>query len=134
MTPKPGQFINKTVLVAIPAVFGDITCRPHTLLGFELQGLWLHSDELNQRLLGEDAQNISAASLVAFVPFTQIAGVVIPTAPLGPPPPGAPGGPDPKPAAAPAKTTARRPRRQASQRRPGPARGSGGRGPGDPSG
>jgi hypothetical protein len=121
MTPKASQFINKTVLVAIPAVFGDITCRPHTLLGFELSGLWLHSDELNHRLLGEDAEDILASAPVAFVPFTQIAGVVIPTAPLGPPPPGAPGGPDVQPTTAQAKTTARRPRRQAGQRRPDPA-------------
>lgn len=92
MTPKIGQFLGSTVLVSIPALFGDGACRPYTLVGFELQGLWLQSDDLNGRLLTDDMHDFAEqAAPVVFIPFAQIAGVMVPTAP----PPGAPQAPVP---------------------------------------
>lgn len=89
MTPKVGRFLGQTVLVSIPALFGDAACRPYKLLGFELVGLWLQSDDLSQRLLPEEARDLAAAAPMVFVPFAQIAGVLVPTAPAAQPPPGA---------------------------------------------
>jgi hypothetical protein len=90
MTPKIGQLQGSTVLVSIPALFSDGAGRPYTLLGLELHGLWLQSDELNDRLLTEDTRDYARAAPVVFVPFAQIAGVLVPTAPVGALPPGAP--------------------------------------------
>jgi hypothetical protein len=45
------RYLNKTVFVSIPALFEDGACRPFKLLGVEIYGLWLQSDELTQRLL-----------------------------------------------------------------------------------
>jgi hypothetical protein len=78
MTPKIGQYLNRTVLVSIPALFDDGACRAYKLLGFELQGLWLQSDDLTQRLLSEDKRNFASTEPVVFVPFAQIAGVLVP--------------------------------------------------------
>ena len=90
MTPKISQFLGRTVLVSIPALFGDGACRPYTLVGFELQGLWLQSDDLNGRLLTDEMHDFAEqAAPVVFIPFAQIAGVMVPTAP----PPGAPQAP-----------------------------------------
>lgn len=86
VTPKIGHLLGRTVLVSIPALFSDGTCRAYTLVGFELHGLWLQSQELNERLLTEEMREIAAASPVVFVPFAQIASVVVPTAPPAAPP------------------------------------------------
>ena len=79
MTPKLGHLLNKTILVSIPALFEDGACRPYKLLGVELHGLWLQSDDLSRRLLTDDQQAFVATSPVVFVPFAQIAGALIPT-------------------------------------------------------
>jgi hypothetical protein len=79
MTPKLGHLLNKTVLVSIPTLFDDGACRSYKLLGVELHGLWLQSDDLSQRLLADNQQVLVSASPVVFVPFAQIAGVLIPT-------------------------------------------------------
>jgi hypothetical protein len=79
MHPKVSQHINKTILVSIPILFHDGRCRPFTLVGVEVAGLWLQADELAGRLLPETMQNYVTAEPVIFVPFAQIAGIVIPT-------------------------------------------------------
>jgi hypothetical protein len=80
MTLKLGHFLNKTILVSIPALFEDGACRSYTLRGVDLPGgLWLQSDDLSRRLLADDKQVLVSASPVVFVPFAQIAGVLIPT-------------------------------------------------------
>jgi hypothetical protein len=79
MTLKLGHFLNKTMLVSIPALFEDGACRSYKLLGVELHGLWLQSDDLSRRLLADDQQALVSASPAVFVPFAQIAGVLIPT-------------------------------------------------------
>jgi hypothetical protein len=79
MTPKLGHLLNKTVLVSIPTLFEDGACRSYKLLGVELHGLWLQSNDLSQRLLADNQQVLISASPVVFVPFAQIAGVLIPT-------------------------------------------------------
>jgi hypothetical protein len=79
VTPKIGHFLGMTVLVSIPALFSDGVCRAYTLVGFEVHGLWLQSQELNERLLSEEMREIAEASPVVFVPFAQIASVLVPT-------------------------------------------------------
>jgi hypothetical protein len=82
MLPKLAQYINKTIFISIPALFEDGACRPFTLLGAELHGLWLQSDELTRRLLPRDKQDLATTTTAAvFVPFAQIAGVLAATGP-----------------------------------------------------
>jgi hypothetical protein len=76
--PTLAHYLNKTVLVAIPALFEDGACRPFTLLGAELHGLWLQSEELTRRLLPEDKLGLAVTTATAvFVPFAQIAGMMV---------------------------------------------------------
>jgi hypothetical protein len=82
MIPNISRYVDKTVFISIPALFEDGVCRPFTLLGAELHGLWLQSDELTQRLLPEEKRDlVTKASMVVFVPFAQIAGVLVATGP-----------------------------------------------------
>jgi hypothetical protein len=85
------QHLNRTILVSIPALFGDGKCRTYTLRGASEQGLWLESDDLSKRLpLATDRQNYAPAGFGAFIPFHQIAGVYLPTeTPSAQPSPGA---------------------------------------------
>jgi hypothetical protein len=73
------QYINQTIMVSIPVLFEDGKCRPFKLLSVDMIGLWLESDELATRLLGDQCQNYASAEPVVFVPFTQIAGVLVAT-------------------------------------------------------
>ena len=74
------RYINTTILVSMPTVYHDSKCRPFKLLGVELPGIWLQSDELTKELLPEQTQQYAAASPVVFVPFAHIAGILVPTA------------------------------------------------------
>jgi hypothetical protein len=91
MTPPIGRFVNRTVLVSIPALFGDGASRPYKLLGIELHGLWLQSDDLTRRLLSDETDEYAATEPAVFVPFAQIAGVMVPTTLAVRLPPGAKG-------------------------------------------
>jgi hypothetical protein len=86
MNPNITRYLNKTVFVSIPALFGDGVCRPYKLLGAELNGLWLQSEELTRRLLPDDARDLAALAPAVFVPLAQIAGVLVATAAPAPPP------------------------------------------------
>jgi hypothetical protein len=67
LTLKLGHFLNKTILVSIPALFEDGACRSYTLRGVDLPGgLWLQSDDLSRRLLADDQQVLVSASPVVF--------------------------------------------------------------------
>lgn len=84
MTPNLAQYLNRTILVSIPSLFEDRMCRYFKLIGAELNGLWLQSDELTNRLLSDEASaHIAQMEPVVFVPFAQIGAVLVPT---GPPP------------------------------------------------
>jgi hypothetical protein len=85
MMPKVTQFLNRTVLVSIPGLFDGGAARPFKLLGIEAQGLWLQSEELSRRLLAEEMHDFVSAEPAVFVPFAQIAGVLVPTKALPPP-------------------------------------------------
>jgi hypothetical protein len=77
---KLAQSLNRTVLVSIPAFFGDEEMRPCTLVDVESAGVWLACDELRDRL--EPAHKLSAewtAPVTGFFPFTQILYVVDPS-------------------------------------------------------
>jgi hypothetical protein len=82
MTLRLSQYLNKNILVSIPALFEDGAGRPYRLLGAELNGLWLQSEELIHRLLRDDKYAYASAAPVVFVPFAQIAAVLIPTKPV----------------------------------------------------
>jgi hypothetical protein len=87
MIPNLARYLNKTILVSIPALFDDPVCRPCTLLGAEINGLWLQSDELTQRLLPSESADLARLQPVVFVPFAQMGGVLVATAvPQQPPP------------------------------------------------
>ena len=46
MTPNLSKYVNKTILVSIPVLSEDTKCKPYTLIGIELIGLWLQSPDL----------------------------------------------------------------------------------------
>jgi hypothetical protein len=76
---KLARSLNRTVLVAIPAFFGDDGTRACRLVDVESAGLWLACDELKDRL--GPAYEVSAewtAPVTGFFPFTQILYVVDP--------------------------------------------------------
>ena len=79
------RYLNKTVFVYIPALFEDGAARPYTLLGAEINGLWLQSEELTDRLLKDEGRELVKLNPAVFVPFAQIAGVLIPTIEAPPP-------------------------------------------------
>ena len=79
MTPRITDYLNKTILVSIPALFEHGACRACRLLGVEVHGLWLQSEELTRRLVSEDTKDYESLEPVVFVPFGQIAGVMIAT-------------------------------------------------------
>jgi hypothetical protein len=79
MIPNLARYLNKTVLVSIPALFEDGAARPYTLLGVEMNGLWLQSVELIDRLLRDEGRELVKLNPAVFVPFAQIAGVLVPT-------------------------------------------------------
>jgi hypothetical protein len=95
---KLAQLLNRTVLVSIPAFFGDDETRACMLVDVEGTGLWLACEELMDRI--EPAREISAAwnaPVTGFFPFTQILFVVDPSQfavlarrPHRPPPPTSP--------------------------------------------
>jgi hypothetical protein len=78
--PKLSKYLNRNVLVSIPALFEDGRCRAYTLRGVELHGVWLDSDELVTRLAPDQGNGVSAASPLVFVPFSQVAAVILVTA------------------------------------------------------
>jgi hypothetical protein len=85
MTPSIARYLHKTVFVAIPALFEDGACRPFILLGVELHGLWLQSAELTRRLLPRDQPGLADTPAAVFVPFAQIAGVLVGAGPAAGP-------------------------------------------------
>lgn len=77
---KLAHRLNRTVLVAIPAFFGDDDTRACRLMDVDSAGLWLACDELKDRL--GPAYEISTewtAPVTGFFPFTQILYVVDPS-------------------------------------------------------
>ncbi len=85
MTPNLARYLNKTIYVSIPVLFEDGVCRPYRLLGAEFNGLWLQSEELTRRLAPDDGSQLAEMKPVVFVPYAQMAGVVIGTSAAEPP-------------------------------------------------
>lgn len=79
MTPRLTQYLNKPILVSIPALVEDGACRAYKLHGVEVHGLWLQSKELTRRLASEDTAGCESLDPVVFVPFAQIAGLMLAT-------------------------------------------------------
>jgi len=74
---KLANSLTRTVLVAIPAFFGDDKARACTLVDVDTAGLWLACDELRDCLA--PAHEISPSwtgPVTGFFPFTQILYVV----------------------------------------------------------
>ena len=76
MPPKLKQYLNHTIMIAIPALFEDGKCRAYTLRAIDEDGLWLESSALLKRLLPEDRQT-TAINPVIFVSAAQIAAVIL---------------------------------------------------------
>src|SRR5450631_4363746 len=81
MAPNLSKNINKTILVSIPALSADATCRPYKLTGVELVGLWLESPDLANRFLLPEHRSPAPQPQEFFIPFSQIAGVAVIAAP-----------------------------------------------------
>jgi hypothetical protein len=79
MKPNLSRYLNKTILVSIPAVFEDGKCRPYKLAGIELVGLWLEGAELANRFLAHEYKTPTPMTWAVFIPFSQIACVAITT-------------------------------------------------------
>lgn len=78
MVPRLTDYLNQTILVSIPVLHSDVKCRSYTLIGVELQGLWLQSEELQRGLTATDEGNAALESMPAFVSFSHVAFVVLP--------------------------------------------------------
>ena len=76
MVPRLADYLNQSILVSIPVLYSDVKCRGYTLVGVELHGLWLQSDELLRDVLDEAGEGTPASTPV-FVPFSHIACVVL---------------------------------------------------------
>jgi hypothetical protein len=88
MTPQLKQYLNRSILVSIPALYEDGKCRAYTLRGFGTDGLWLNSEALHQRLRHENDKSTLAENPLVFVPYAQIAGIIFATVtPATPAPP-----------------------------------------------
>jgi len=86
MARNLNRYVNRTALVSIPAVSKDGKCRPYKLTGIELVGLWLEGDDLADTFLGQEYKGSTSMSWEFFVPFSQIACVVIGTPSAASPP------------------------------------------------
>jgi hypothetical protein len=78
MIPKLVDYLNHPILVSIPALHSDARCRSYALRGVEMQGLWLQSEELAGHVAPADTGGYREPLAVAFVPFSQIACVLLP--------------------------------------------------------
>jgi hypothetical protein len=78
MIPKLVDYLNQTVLVSIPVLHADAKCRSFTLLGVEMQGLWLQDEALVSHLASEATDTPIAAMAPVFVPFSHVAFVLLP--------------------------------------------------------
>jgi hypothetical protein len=77
MPPRLKQYINRSILVSIPALFEDGKCRDYILQSVEADGLWLSSNALAERLLTEGGRTAQRVPLV-FVPAAQISAIILP--------------------------------------------------------
>ena len=69
MPQQLSKYLNRNVLVSIPALFDDGRCRAYTLRGVELHGVWLDLDELVTRLAPDQGKGIAATSHLSSSPF-----------------------------------------------------------------
>jgi hypothetical protein len=81
MAPNLGKYVNKTILVSIPPLSGDIKCRPYKLTGVELIGLWLEGADLAGGFLAHEHASHTRTTWAFFVPYSQIACVAIGSTP-----------------------------------------------------
>lgn len=81
MAPSLGKYLNKTILVSIPPLSGDVKCRPYKLTGVELIGLWLEGADLARDFLASEHNSPAPTTWAFFVPYSQIACVAIGTTP-----------------------------------------------------
>ena len=88
MPPRLKQYLNRSILVSIPALYEDGKRRSYTLRGIEPDGLLLSSEERVHRLLLENEKSTVAANPLVFVPYAQITGIITATVtPSAPSPP-----------------------------------------------
>lgn len=87
MTQNLTKYVNKTILVSIPTLSGNVKCQPYKLTGVELVGLWLQSEQLASEFLAHEQKAQTQMTWAFFVPYSQIAcvavGAVAPAAAAG---------------------------------------------------
>jgi hypothetical protein len=82
VAPTLSSLLNKTILVAIPALFADAHARSCRLVAAEPSGLWLVSEDLARAVQPEVKHGKTEAPPAIFVPFAQIAAVLPVVAPV----------------------------------------------------
>jgi hypothetical protein len=70
-----GNYINENILVCLPALFEDKQPHVFRLVGVELFGLWLESEELAKKFLPPNQTSVNRTLAVLF-PFSQVAYVL----------------------------------------------------------
>jgi hypothetical protein len=65
MATKLAHYLNGTISVSIPSLFGDDQPRPYKLIVLEEQGLWLQGKDLTERLNSEQALHSGAGTSAA---------------------------------------------------------------------
>jgi hypothetical protein len=81
MIPNLGKYVNKTILVSIPTLCGDVKCRPYKLKGVELIGLWLEGANLTSGFLAHENTSLAPTTWAFFIPYSQIACVAFGSTP-----------------------------------------------------
>jgi len=76
VTPPLQTYLNKSVLVGLPVLFGDVRCRPCRLVDIASNGLWLEIEGVAERLIPHEALSFASGTLTMFVPFAQISCVI----------------------------------------------------------
>jgi hypothetical protein len=71
------SLLNRTILVSMPALFGDAQAHSCQFVAAEVSGLWLLSDELCARLIGDRKSREKAEPQPVFIPFPQIAALIV---------------------------------------------------------
>jgi hypothetical protein len=81
MAPNLVKYINKTIMVSIPPLSGDVKCRPYKLTGVELVGLWLEGADLASGFLAHEYKSHTPTTWAFFIPYSQMACVAVGSTP-----------------------------------------------------
>jgi hypothetical protein len=73
---KLGHYLQKTILVSMPALTGTDSVLPCKLVDIEPFGLWLETDPFGEGVTPSARSDVTPGLQVVFVPFAHIAYVL----------------------------------------------------------